>query len=65
MLIVWDLQKGKQLHTLPAYETLEGMILLPTSPNLPNIPQPTADSVLVAVAGDKGILFYFVVSACN
>uniref|UniRef100_A0A1B6ELF2 U3 small nucleolar RNA-associated protein 13 C-terminal domain-containing protein n=1 Tax=Cuerna arida TaxID=1464854 RepID=A0A1B6ELF2_9HEMI len=54
VVILWDLRKGRQLLTLPAYESLEGMVLLPTAPHMANIPQPEANSVLVAVAGEKG-----------
>ncbi|KAG8281073.1 Transducin (beta)-like 3 [Homalodisca vitripennis] len=53
VVILWDLRKGRQLITLPAYESLEGMVLLPTAPHMTNIPQPEANSVLVAVAGEK------------
>lgn len=54
MIILWDLKQCKQLRTLPTYEVLEGMVLLPSAPSQANIPHPSTDSVLVAVAGEKG-----------
>lgn len=54
VVILWDLVQNKQLRTLPTYEVLEGMVLLPKAPCQDNIPLPLSDSVLVAVAGEKG-----------
>ncbi|XP_054267492.1 transducin beta-like protein 3 [Macrosteles quadrilineatus] len=55
VVILWDLEAGGQLRTIPTYECLEAMVVVPTAPST-TAPRPQHDSILVAVAGEKGIV---------
>ncbi|KAK7791158.1 hypothetical protein R5R35_013326 [Gryllus longicercus] len=56
VIILWHFQKQKAIKTLPAYEGLEGMVLLSTSFSLPGYESPFEDGKFVATAGEKGII---------
>jgi hypothetical protein len=55
VICLWDLEQGSRLKTIPVYESLEGMILVPKDCMLPgNYKVASQAGPHVAVAGEKG-----------
>jgi hypothetical protein len=55
VICLWDLEQGSRLKTIPVYESLEGMILVPKDCTLPGNYQVASHAgPHVAVAGEKG-----------
>lgn len=54
VLILWDLNKHVQVRVVPAYETLESVIVLPHNVKLPNNVKLDEDKVYAASAGEDG-----------
>uniref|UniRef100_A0A1B6CEK7 Uncharacterized protein n=1 Tax=Clastoptera arizonana TaxID=38151 RepID=A0A1B6CEK7_9HEMI len=55
VIILWDLEEGKQLFTIPVYESLESLVMLPEKISIPGHER-LKGGVYVAVAGEKGII---------
>ncbi|CRL02562.1 CLUMA_CG015785, isoform A [Clunio marinus] len=57
VLIFWDFNKGNQIRTIPIYEAIEAMEVLPYDIKLPNgIVLSDHSKVYVACAGEEGIV---------
>lgn len=56
VIIVWDLSTASSLRTIPAFECLEGLVLLPQKFKLPNHDKKIKEGIHVASAGEKGII---------
>ncbi|XP_011308601.1 transducin beta-like protein 3 [Fopius arisanus] len=57
VLILWDLEKGLSLRTLPVYESLEGVFIIPSTSNFSKQKTPKReDEILVGSGGEKGII---------
>jgi U3 small nucleolar RNA-associated protein 13 len=57
VLILWDFENGKQLRTVPVYEGIECVMVLPHHLQLPNGVETSDESkVYVACAGEEGIV---------
>lgn len=57
VLILWDLNESKALRTVPVYESIEAMIMLPPTFRVPNFKKKLeTDGIYVACAGEKGII---------
>ncbi|KAG7302668.1 hypothetical protein JYU34_012619 [Plutella xylostella] len=57
VLILWNLNEGKALRTVPVYESIESTILLPPVFQIPNFKKKTeTGGIYVACAGEKGIV---------
>lgn len=52
VLILWDFINAKQIRTIPVYEGLEALLLLPSS--TPLVKNATEDQLLIACAGEEG-----------
>lgn len=64
VLILWDIDQGKAIRTLPVYESLEGSVILPIKFQLPDIKvKKSSGGVYVACAGEKGTIKVWDVSA--
>lgn len=55
VLILWEIGKAVALRTIPAYEAIETIVLLPPKIKLPNF-KSTPGNVYVASAGERGIV---------
>lgn len=55
VLILWELGTPSCLRTIPVYEAIETIVILPMKFKLPNF-KPLPTSIYVASAGDKGII---------
>jgi hypothetical protein len=53
-VILWDLDKACAVNTIPLYESLEGLVLLPSNVSLPGLGSIKTNSMCVAVAGERG-----------
>lgn len=56
VLILWDLQTHKQVRVVPAYETLESVVVLPTGIKLPSHVKLADDKIYAASAGEDGAI---------
>lgn len=55
VLILWNLNEGRALRTVPVYEGLEGCVILPTTFKIPNFTKKLeTEGIYVACAGEKG-----------
>jgi U3 small nucleolar RNA-associated protein 13 len=55
VIILWNLQSGTTVRTLPVFESLEGLILLPQKFRLPGYKKKIKGGIHVAAAGERGI----------
>ncbi|XP_066997395.2 transducin beta-like protein 3 [Anabrus simplex] len=55
VMILWDLQKYAAVRTLPAYESLEGMVLLSDTLSLLGQKE-SEEGIHVATAGERGVI---------
>ncbi|XP_041474623.1 transducin beta-like protein 3 isoform X1 [Lytechinus variegatus] len=57
VVVIWDLVKNQPKKTLPVFETLESVILLPEDQDFPNItPKKEKNDLCFLTAGAKGII---------
>ncbi|XP_061713417.1 transducin beta-like protein 3 [Cydia pomonella] len=57
VLILWNLDESKALRTVPVYESIEAMLLLPPSFKVPNFKKKLeTEGIFIACAGEKGIV---------
>ncbi|XP_015112671.1 transducin beta-like protein 3 [Diachasma alloeum] len=57
VLILWDLDKGVSLRTLPVYESIEGLFIMPPASPFPAQKTPASDDeILVSAGGEKGAI---------
>lgn len=54
VLILWDLVKGSQIRVVPAYECLEGVVMLNANTKLPDGVKLSDDKLYAASAGENG-----------
>jgi len=55
VIILWDLSSGSTVRTLPAFEGLEGLVLLPHKFRLPGHKKALKGGIHIAAAGERGI----------
>lgn len=51
---MWDLDQQCAVNTIPLYESLEGLVLLPNEISLPGLKHDKLGDMSVAVAGERG-----------
>jgi len=51
---LWDLSSGSTVRTLPVFEGLEGLVLLPHKFRLPGHKKSLKGGIHVAAAGERG-----------
>lgn len=56
VLILWNLQTHQQVRVVPAYETLESVVVLPTGIKLPCQVKLAEDKIYAASAGEHGTI---------
>ncbi|XP_073975229.1 transducin beta-like protein 3 [Rhodnius prolixus] len=56
VLILWNFLTGKQIHVIPLYESIEGLVLLPNKFNLPENDKKITGGIFVATGGEKGVI---------
>lgn len=57
VLILWQLNETQAKRTLPVYESIEGMTLLPNTFKIPNFTKKLeTEGIYVACAGEKGVI---------
>lgn len=57
VLILWNLDETKAVRVIPVYESIESMILLPSSFKIPNFKKKLeTEGIFVACAGEKGVI---------
>ena len=54
VLILWDLHSATAINTIPVYEVLEDVVLLPNPLVLPGNPRVSETDICVASAGENG-----------
>lgn len=65
VVILWDLKKQCAVNTIPLYEGLEGLVLLPENVSLPGISRSKMSNMCVAVAGERGVVRVWDVSTAK
>lgn len=63
VVILWNLNEQCAVSTIPLYEGLEGLVLLPKGISLPGIKNKVANDMCVAVAGERGVIRIWDLSA--
>jgi hypothetical protein len=58
VIILWDLLSGTTVRTLPVFEGLEGLVLLPHKFRLPGCKKKVKGGIHIASAGERGNLSY-------
>lgn len=58
VIILWDLDQQCAVNTIPLYESLEGLVLLPNETSLPGLKHNKLGDMSVAVAGERGEQFH-------
>ncbi|XP_014290049.1 transducin beta-like protein 3 [Halyomorpha halys] len=56
VIILWNIKSGEQMNVIPAYESLESLVILPDSITLPGADVKHQDGVYVATGGDRGVI---------
>ncbi|KAJ4446143.1 hypothetical protein ANN_12835 [Periplaneta americana] len=56
VIILWDLSSGESIRTLPAFEGLEGLVLLPAKFRIPGQAKKIKGGIHVASAGERGVV---------
>lgn len=56
VIILWNFITGAQIHVIPLYESIEGLVLLPKKFTLPGTDRKVSGGVYVATGGEKGII---------
>ncbi|PNF27952.1 Transducin beta-like protein 3, partial [Cryptotermes secundus] len=56
VIILWDLPSGTTVRTLPVFEGLEGLVLLPPKFRLPGFKKKVKGGIHVAAAGERGVV---------
>lgn len=56
VIMLWDYNETKSIKTIPTYEGVESVIVLPQNTKLPNVEIADANAVIVASAGEEGII---------
>lgn len=57
VLILWNINESKALRTVPVYESIEAIVLLPLAFKIPNFKKKLeTEGIYVACAGEKGIV---------
>lgn len=65
VIILWDLDRQCAVNTVPLYEGLEGLILLPNNVCLPGVNNRKISDMCVAVAGERGVIRVWDVSSAK
>lgn len=55
VIILWDLPSGTTVRTLPVFEGLEGLVLLPHKFRFPGFKKKVKGGIHIAAAGERGI----------
>lgn len=56
VIILWDLSSGSTVRTLPVFEGLEGLVLLPHKFRLPGHKKSLKGGIHIAAAGERGVV---------
>ncbi len=59
VVIAWDLRRHKKLATVPVYEALEGVVVLPPGAGYPGVPAGSTGAsapIFFATGGEKGVV---------
>lgn len=56
VMILWNLENGETVRTVPAYECLEGVVVLPAATKVPSEVKIKSGRVYAASAGENGVV---------